>query len=143
VGRGPFPEVRRRKGPKAEGQRYEKKLARKLSLEFPTDQKFFNQWIEYADVAGRGFAQPDAIVLLPEKRALLIECKLRRCADGPIQLQNVYLPLVQKLWPGRRWWCVNAVKYWEGAQAGVRIVTNIHAAFNEPEDQVIDWHIML
>jgi len=139
VGQGPFPEVKRRKGSRAAGQRLERNVVAELQY-LGIGAVLSGQWIEYHDANGRGWAQPDAIVLANDGvSGIVFECKLKRTLDADIQLRDVYLPLVAHIWPQRKWRCVAVCQYWAGSIEGLRVVTTFDKVLqiNEP---LIWWH---
>lgn len=83
-------------------------------------------WIQYEDANGRGVACPDAVILrTPPDLSIVIEVKLTRAADGPVQLAQLYLPLVQAIWPDRRWALVHLFKNWAGSEIAARPIRSL------------------
>ncbi len=70
-------------------------------------------WIEYQDENGRGFAQPDHLVL-GASWLMLFECKLGRTAAAAEELETLYAPLVYELWPDRKIYLIEAFQHPNG-----------------------------
>lgn len=51
-------------------------------------------WFDYLDKNGRGFAEPDGLIIYPS-RVLIIESKLTGNVHGKMQLEGLYRPLVE------------------------------------------------
>lgn len=97
------------------GIRFENRVSRKLkaaavsrdiqassSTHTPSSRIWFEAgpWLEYCDLGGRGFAQPDQLIWCtgPEAQvywALVYECKLSWVPSARDELQQLYLPLVE------------------------------------------------
>jgi hypothetical protein len=60
-------------------------------------QIFHNQWIEFEDQNGRGYAQPDSYLVL-KSRIICFECKLTETLAGYRQLQTLYSPLLREIY---------------------------------------------
>ena len=87
-GESPWPKVKRRpKGAKGLGLGYENALAKALP------HAIHGPWFEYCDRNGRGFCQPD-FVLVGSNLILVIECKLTNYPEACLQLANLYLPVL-------------------------------------------------
>lgn len=59
-------------------------------------------WFEYEDNDGTGFAQTDILLLatgLP--RLAILECKTTRCVQGWAQLEGLYRPILERVYPKR------------------------------------------
>ena len=70
-------------------------------------------WIEYEDENGKGFAQPDHLVW-GFGWVMLFECKLSRNVAAVEELQTLYAPLVQELWPESRLYLIEAFQHPNG-----------------------------
>jgi hypothetical protein len=93
VTRSPHPKVRLR-GTKARGKAYERQFQRHFSSSLPSEAAIFhNQWIEFADCNGTGYAQPDSYLVL-KSRVICFECKLTETLAGYRQLTGLYYPLL-------------------------------------------------
>ena len=55
-----------------------------------------NEWIEYEDDNGKGFAQPDGFVVIREF-VFLFECKLTGGPAGKEQMLDTYVPLLEHM----------------------------------------------
>lgn len=60
-------------------------------------------WISYRDRVGPGLAQPDIVLVLPEG-VLVLEIKLKFTLRAIPQLDALYVPLLQYLFPSRPIW---------------------------------------
>jgi hypothetical protein len=79
----------RPRGVKAYGVRYEKALAARL----PVAQRGI--WWEFVDANGPGYCQTDFIIDLPGG-IVILECKYTWVAEGHIQIENLYKPVVEQ-----------------------------------------------
>ena len=70
-------------------------------------------WIEFEDINGRGFAQPDHLIFGPGW-VMLFECKLGWVPAAAEELQTLYAPLVQELWPESRLYLIEAFQHPNG-----------------------------
>ena len=84
----------RPKGAKAAGLRYEKALAAAIP------RAEHGQWFEFWDMNGPGHCQTD-LLLVGNKRVLVIECKLTEVQVGRSQLTDLYFPIVRRVWPDK------------------------------------------
>jgi hypothetical protein len=82
--------------------RYEKRVVEEVKKRREHGQEVFHgQWINFRDVNGRGFAQPDILVLDAAQKAIwVLEAKYTFVPEGVDQLLGLYVPLVRKIWPG-------------------------------------------
>lgn len=79
------------------GLAYERRVLRKLKLLYP-DLKA-SPWIVYKAPKKSGICQPDALLVLPDGRLIVIEIKLSRMPQVRQKLMQFYGPLVQLLYP--------------------------------------------
>ena len=94
----PFPRPKRLRGSKARGMTYERKFQRMVSSSLPSiAQWHHNQWIEFEDTIGHGFAQPDSYLVL-KSRIICFECKLTETLSGYSQLSGLYAPLLREIY---------------------------------------------
>lgn len=82
----------------ARGYAHEDKLHRHLGenpLYVPSP------WLSYTTVSGySGECQPDGLVFQPDRgRIVIMEAKLRHCAEAYFQLVNLYGPIIQFMFP--------------------------------------------
>ena len=87
----------RTRGKKAAGLRYERMVGEELArrkLDFA-----HGLWIEFRDVNGKGFAQPDFIVYDSTGAWTILEAKLSQTPAAFEQLFNLYIPLLSHLHP--------------------------------------------
>ena len=89
-------------GAKGRGLTYERKI-KKLLLEQFEDffEVLLGSWVRSGNLSYWEYRQFDAL-LVGKKRVYLIEIKLSHKNDALTKLLEVYLPLVQKLYPRRR-----------------------------------------
>lgn len=85
----------RPRGSKAAGLRYEKALAAAIP------RAIHGQWFRYLDLKGPGHCQPD-LLIVGQKRVIVLECKLSNVAEGRAQLEGLYLPIVSMVWPDKK-----------------------------------------
>lgn len=112
--------VRRRRGAKAVGIRYERKIHAELLKRFQgaTQAYIPGPWFEYTtDVAParKNFAQPDGLVIDIERGLIvIIEVKRKHCAEAYFQLVDKYLPLVKLFFNNQSLWkfATLEVVYW-------------------------------
>lgn len=79
-------------------------------------------WFEFFDSNGRGVCEADHIIICPD-RVVVVECKLTQTPRGLFQLEKLYLPLVEFLFP-------------EVRVQGVMICKTL---YKEPEYLVTKW----
>lgn len=107
----PYPKPRRLKGAKAAGIAFERKFHRALpsllkDSAFEKHDIRAGEWLEYTDRYGKGYAQPDFYLLPPKDSGLagiIIETKLSLNTRGFFQLEQLYYPLLCKLYPDVEW----------------------------------------
>lgn len=87
---GPGFGVKRARGAKAAGLRYERALAKAL----PGARH--GQWIEFFDANGHGWAQCD-FLLSRRGELVVLEAKYSWVVEGHLQLELLYLPLLEKV----------------------------------------------
>lgn len=85
----------RPKGAKAAGLRYEKAL----SAAIPRAEH--GQWFEFSDLNGPGHCQTD-LLIIGAKRVVIIECKLSNVEEGKRQLEGLYMPVAEMIWPDKK-----------------------------------------
>ena len=85
----------RPKGAKAAGLRYEKALAAVIS------RAEHGQWFEFTDLNGPGHCQMD-LLIVGNKRVVILECKLTDVQTGRAQLEDLYFPIARQVWPDKR-----------------------------------------
>lgn len=81
----------RPRGTRAVGLRYERSLAKYLP------SASHGQWIEFEDRNGAGFCQPDFLLNFRPRCMVMLECKLSWTFDAVEQLDNLYRPVVEKV----------------------------------------------
>lgn len=80
----------------AAGHAYELKVARLLRRNFPDSECIHGLWFEYHDEHGRGFAQPDFLIL-GEHAPIIVESKYTYTRAAYAQL-DFYARLLNHLW---------------------------------------------
>lgn len=92
---------------------YEARVAQQLTRRYLPQQTsiqlLLNPWIRYADENGSFWAQPDALIVRPD-RVDIIETKLSHTTRAWFQLRKIYEPLVRALFPERPIRLVEIVK---------------------------------
>lgn len=89
----PWP-VPRARGVKALGLRFERKVAKALA-----PAALHSQWLRFRDNNGPGYCSPDVLLACGETLWVL-ECKLSDWAAADAQIEHLYKPILQTLWPG-------------------------------------------
>lgn len=90
----------RPRGRKAAGLKYERDLASGLRLSIVGKIPLWHgQWFRFLDANGVGVCQTDIILRTPNGIAIL-ESKYTWTATGHIQLDKLYIPVVEKAYPG-------------------------------------------
>ena len=83
-----------------QGLRFEKNIKNFLSEAYDERAKVLpGQWFEFEDIRGRGFAQPDVILLPPQGHLLIVEVKLTWRPGVERKLRRFYGPLCEQIWP--------------------------------------------
>jgi len=102
--RPPFIPQRNVRGSRRAGLVYEAQVAKALTARLGSDRVIHGPWIEYEDNRGRGWCQPDLIVLPSDDDPLIIgECKLTATQAAERKLRWIYLPCVEMIWPGHEY----------------------------------------
>jgi len=93
----PWKKQKRGRGKRAEGLRYQARVGTELA------RRGFDvvngPWIEFYDKNGRGFAQPDFVVINDPDNWIIVESKLSQTPTAFEQLFYKYLPLLKFLHP--------------------------------------------
>jgi len=65
------------------------------------DKVLHGQWYHFEDRRGLGWCQPDIIILPNRNRKfiLVIECKLKATRKAWVQLNYLYRPILERLYP--------------------------------------------
>ena len=79
---------------------YENRIANYLQAIYGKDV-IHGQWYAFEDRRGLGWCQPDIIVLPNRNRKyiLVIECKLKATKKAWVQLNYLYRPIMERLYP--------------------------------------------
>ena len=79
---------------------YENRIANYLTAIYGKDV-IHGQWYAFEDRRGLGWCQPDIIVLphRDRKYILVIECKLKATKKAWVQLNYLYRPIMERLYP--------------------------------------------
>jgi hypothetical protein len=89
------------RGVKRAGQLYENRIANYMKAVYGEDRVLHGQWYQFEDGRGNGWCQTD-IIIKPDadsKVLVILECKLKAVAKAESQLKNLYLPIIQRLYP--------------------------------------------
>jgi hypothetical protein len=72
-----------------------------VALALASDFVIHGPWLSYCTTNGRiSTCQPDFLVFQPDRgRIVIVEAKLRHCAEAYFQLRNLYLPIIRHLFP--------------------------------------------
>jgi hypothetical protein len=89
---GPFGPQRAKRGSKGRGLAYERAVG--AALPRAATPWEFNPWFEFLDANGKGFAQPDYILLGP-REVFLLECKLTDTPEAYEQINFLYRPILE------------------------------------------------
>lgn len=129
-GRPPCIPIGRPRGVKAAGIRYQKAFEAALLKEFPASGVDPSPWFEYRDANGRGYCQPDAIIYnMDGDFYTILECKLTDYASARRQIDELYLPVVEK---------------WSGAPVGRLVVLrNVTSVDTGPQNIFEDFRLAL
>src|SRR5215475_15992240 len=92
----PWPKPRGLKGAKAKGIAYQNKVQAFLKRSPGFEQIQAGKWIEFCDINGRGYAQPDFFMVGPHS-TILLESKLTENEWGHIQIAALYTPLLKHI----------------------------------------------
>ena len=76
---------------------FQRKVGRFLRNEFSRYTLFSEQWIEYEDRNGRGFAQPD-FYFISEWNLVVLEAKLTQKYSAITQIDELYRPLLRRIY---------------------------------------------
>lgn len=94
-------------------------------------------WIRFVDDHGPGRASPDLI--LPRLR-LVVEVKLTLVLDAEQQLEWLYVPLCEHIWPGAPWRRAVVCQNWVGPLAD-RMLPGIASLATIPEGALAYLHL--
>jgi hypothetical protein len=88
------------KGIQRAGLIYENRIANYIKALYG-DKVIHGQWYEYEDRRGLGWCQPDILILPDDKRdfIIVIECKLKSTRKAWVQLNYLYRPVLEKIYP--------------------------------------------
>ena len=108
----PWQSPKNRRGAKAKGLAYERRVGRALAKTFPKLEH--NPWFAFEDSQGRGHCSPDFLLEL-DGRPLVLEVKLGDVSAGLAKLRYLYGPIL-RMWLGREIEGVVVVKFGLGEQ---------------------------
>ena len=99
------------KGIQRAGLIYENRIANYMKALYG-DKVLHGQWYEFEDRRGLGWCQPDIIVLPDKDRKfiLVLECKLKATKKAWVQLNYMYLPVLERIYPQTEIRLVQVVK---------------------------------
>jgi hypothetical protein len=79
----------------AVGIRYEKAVG-SAARDLKWGKVLCGQWFEFSDWNGAGYCQTD-VLIVRQFDVIVLECKLTEVLDARIQLEDLYLPVVEKV----------------------------------------------
>jgi hypothetical protein len=99
------------KGIQRAGLIYENRIANYMKALYG-DKVLHGQWYEFEDRRGLGWCQPDIIVLPDKDRKfiLVLECKLKATKKAWVQLNYMYRPVLERIYPQTEIRLVQVVK---------------------------------
>lgn len=101
------------KGLKLKGWLFEKEVNDKFIEEFGFTRYIPSQWFKFQRFGQRlNFCQTDGLLFTPrQQKILIVECKYKHTPDAYFQVENKYVPVLSKLFPG---WtiCTVEVVHW-------------------------------
>lgn len=59
-------------------------------------------WFRYCDSNGEGYCAPDIVLELRPNFSLILECKLTDKLVGQTQISQLYIPVLSKVWPQKK-----------------------------------------
>lgn len=96
----PWPKIKL-KGKRRSGIIYQtavgRYLIRQMNLQRIRGELIQEQWLEFYDANGRGYAQPDHYIIMSGK-IVLIECKLTATIKAYYQMTDLYRPLLRHIY---------------------------------------------
>lgn len=98
-----------------------------------------DQWINYEDGNGRGWAQID-LLLVNEEMAVILDAKRTYRPSVRPQILDLYRPLVAHLFPDSIVAGVAACRFL-AASVQDRVIRDIDAVFDH-DDPLVVWHFM-
>ena len=119
------------------GLRYEAHVLKQLA-ELYGEALVQKPWIAFKDFWGRGLAQPDGVLLYPD-RGVVIEIKLSYKDAAEHKMRNIYGKLAQYIWPRSSW---NYVQITKNLRLGLEAELVSLDRYNEtdlPEYVVTQW----
>ena len=111
----PFIQPHERKGRRAEGQRYERRVHQEFYVRYPG--YLASPWFRFIDREGEKWCQPDGLLINPwQGHIVIVEAKYQHTEQAHRQLFDIYLPVVSVLFGGLyRIACVEVVKWFDPA----------------------------
>jgi len=99
------------RGVQRAGLIYENRIANYMKALYG-DKVLHGQWYEFEDRRGLGWCQPDIIVLPDKDRKfiLVLECKLKATKKAWVQLNYMYRPVLERIYPQTEIRLVQVVK---------------------------------
>lgn len=127
------------------GKTYERRVIREVEALLAEGELYgelkAGPWLEFVDRHGEGICQPD-LVLIGKKTILIIEAKLKQSPRSFIQLNALYGPLLQEMYPDKRVLLLEAFKYPRRTKTH-RWVEGPKELIDSPRSQVHHWHLFL
>lgn len=106
-------------GARARGVSYEGKALRMLQERFRNivdrgASLAVSPWLQFEDESGLRWCQPDAVGLyLAENFGVVYEVKYAHCSEAWFQIWKLYVPVLEKIYPGVRWLGCEICKWFE------------------------------
>jgi hypothetical protein len=126
--KGPEFEKKNVRGAKRAGIKYERDFSLMMSNSHPT--YFPSQWVHFENETGWHWCQVDGILALPDAGILLVfECKLKHTYRSFYQLHDLYLPVLQFVFPHLKLVPITVVRHYDPAiyyPAKVKLMQDLH-----------------
>jgi hypothetical protein len=103
------------------GLAFEKKVVARLEELWP-GRVLHGPWFEFEDANGHGYCQADVLVNRGDW-LMIVEAKLTQQEKAWLQLEGLYMPVVELLWPGVPLARVQATGFLNG-YAGAQLVSS-------------------
>lgn len=103
LGGSPHAQKRSRSsGAQKAGLAYQRRVGEVLTVARPPSDLDCGPWFWYVDSSGRrSYCQPDFLLHLASGKLAVVEVKIRWTSDAWWQLRKLYLPVLQRVFPGR------------------------------------------
>jgi hypothetical protein len=111
----PFIREVKRRGRRAEGLRYERRVHQEFLIRYPGYLP--SPWFSYRDRDGLKWCQPDGLIIDAERGTIgIVEVKYQHTEKAYAQLFSLYLPILRVLFGGiYKVACIEVVKWYDCA----------------------------